>query len=188
MEGVTLLARFAYSFADFKIEKFHLSRRKVILSPLPKFPYFTTGARGTDFCVAPTFFNFRFLYIFVFSIKFPYVLFHLFFLYISWSCWYIYTTGARGTELTPPFFLLSVCIYIFNKISLLFHLFFLISTCSCQYSYNLILTATYMFRSYILIIHKLLLLKKCLLKINMYKQKVRKIGREGVIPCHDRLW
>ena len=35
---------------------------------------------------------------------------------------------------------------------MLFPPFFLILTCSCQYSYNLMLTATYMFRFYILII------------------------------------
>jgi hypothetical protein len=51
------------------------------------------------------------------------------------------TTGDRGTEL-PPFFLLSVYIFIFNKISLLFYLFFLNLTCSRPYSYNLMLTAT----------------------------------------------
>ena len=33
--------------------------------------------------------------------------------------------GARGTELPPPLFQLSVYIFIFNKIALLFHLFFL---------------------------------------------------------------
>jgi hypothetical protein len=47
---------------------------------------------------------------------------------------------------------LSVYIFIFNKISfisLIFHLFFLILTCSCQYSFNLMLTATYKCRSYI---------------------------------------
>jgi hypothetical protein len=57
-------------------------------------------------------------------------------------------TDAHSTELPPPF-QLSVCIFIFNKISLLFHLFFLILTCTCPYSYNLVLTATYMCRSYI---------------------------------------
>jgi hypothetical protein len=58
-------------------------------------------------------------------------------------------TGARGTELSPPFFKLSVYIFIFNRISLLFHLFYLILTCSCPYSYNLMLTPTYMCRFYI---------------------------------------
>ena len=58
----------------------------------------------------------------------------------------------------PPF--LTFCLHIYFQenffISLLFHIFFLILTCSCQYSYNLMLTATYIFRSYIyiLIIHK----------------------------------
>ena len=56
--------------------------------------------------------------------------------------------------ITPtPFFFLSFCLHIYFQvhfyISLVFHLFFLILTCSCQYSCNLMLTATYMFRSYI---------------------------------------
>ena len=58
--------------------------------------------------------------------------------------------------ITPLF--LIFCLHIYFQynffISLLLHLFFLILTCSCQYSYNLMLTETYMFRSYILIIHK----------------------------------
>ena len=37
-----------------------------------------------------------------------------------------FITGARGTEIPPPFVKLSVYIFIFNKISLLFHLFTLI--------------------------------------------------------------
>ena len=60
LESITFLARFAYSFVDFKIEKINLSRRKVILSSLSKFPYFSTGARGTGFFVEPTFLNFDF--------------------------------------------------------------------------------------------------------------------------------
>ena len=47
------------------------------------------------------------------------------------------TTGARGTDLPPPFFL-TFCLQIYFQynffISLLFHLLFLILTCSCQYS------------------------------------------------------
>jgi hypothetical protein len=61
------------------------------------------------------------------------------------------TTCALRTGLSP-FFQLSIYIFIFNKISfisLIFHLFFLILTCSCLFSYNLMLTATYKFRSYI---------------------------------------
>jgi hypothetical protein len=50
------------------------------------------------------------------------------------------STGARGTDLPPPFFsnflftnVFSIkCLYFF----ILFHLFFLILTCSCQYWYN----------------------------------------------------
>ena len=49
----------------------------------------------------------------------------------------------------PPFFKLSVYIFIFNKISLLFHPFFLKLTCSCPYAYNLMLTATYTCRPYL---------------------------------------
>ena len=55
---------------------------------------------------------------------------------------------CRGTE-SPPFFKLSVYIFIFNKISLLFHPFFLKLACSCPYPYNLMLTATYMCRPYL---------------------------------------
>jgi hypothetical protein len=57
---------------------------------------------------------------------------------------------------TPLFFLLSVYIFIFNKISLKFHLFCLNLhiTSSCPHSCNVMLTATYMCRPYItLIIH-----------------------------------
>jgi hypothetical protein len=43
------------------------------------------------------------------------------------------------TTSPPPFFKLSVYVFIFNKISLLSHLFFLNLTCSCPYSYNLML-------------------------------------------------
>jgi hypothetical protein len=54
-----------------------------------------------------------------------------------------------------PLFLLSIYMYIFifNEISLFLYYFiiFLILTCSCQYSNNLMLTATCMFRSYILL-------------------------------------
>jgi hypothetical protein len=46
---------------------------------------------------------------------------------------------ARNDHLPPPFFKLSVYVFIFNKISLLSHLFFLNLTCSCPYSYNLML-------------------------------------------------
>ena len=57
------------------------------------------------------------------------------------------TTGARGTDLPPPFFL-TFCFQIYFQynffISLLFHLLFLILTCSCQYSYNLMLTSNCM--------------------------------------------
>ena len=59
----------------------------------------------------------------------------------------LYITVARGTEL-PPLFLLSVYIFIFNKMSLLFHLFFLVLTCWRSYSYNLMLTAICMCRPY----------------------------------------
>ena len=62
------------------------------------------------------------------------------------------TTGARGTDLPPTFFL-TFCLQIYFQsnffISLLFHLFFLILTCSCQYSYNLMLTSNCMCRPYI---------------------------------------
>ena len=61
-------------------------------------------------------------------------------------------TGARGTDLLPPFFL-TFCLQIYFQlnffISLLFHLFFLILTCSCQYSYNLMPTSNCMCRPYI---------------------------------------
>ena len=50
--------------------------------------------------------------------------------------------GARGTELPPPPFQLSVYIFIFNKISLLFHLFFLNLGIVCIYPYNLMVTTT----------------------------------------------
>jgi hypothetical protein len=41
----------------------------------------------------------------------------------------------------PPFFKLSLCIFIFNQISLLFHLLFLYSLCS--YPYNLMATTAF---------------------------------------------
>jgi hypothetical protein len=132
LESITFLARFAYSFVDFKIEKINLSRRNVILSSLSKFPYFSTGARGTEFFVVPTFFKFRFSYkvftFFVLSIKFLYLLFHFFFLYISCSCWYSHTTCARSTELPhpPPPFSNFLFTYLFSiKINYYFISFFL---------------------------------------------------------------
>ena len=65
---------------------------------------------------------------------------------------YHMNTGARGTDLPPPFFL-TFCLQIYFQsnffISLSFRLFFLILTCSCQYSYNLMLTSNCMCRPYI---------------------------------------
>ena len=48
---------------------------------------------------------------------------------------FIVTTGARVTELPPPF--LTFSLFIFNKITLLFHIF------SLSLTYNIVLTATY---------------------------------------------
>jgi len=57
-------------------------------------------------------------------------------------------TGARGTELPPPFFNFLFTLFMFNKMSLSFHHFFLNLTCSCPHSCNQMLTATYVCRSY----------------------------------------
>ena len=65
------------------------------------------------------------------------------------------TTGDCCMELPLPpplFFLLSVYIFIFNKISLIFHLLFLYLTCSCPYlQNNIMVTAAPMYQRSLLL-------------------------------------